>query len=232
MKRGSFLLSTAIFYSIFLTSAGNVFAVDKSDAQETVDRAELTFASLMADANFAEMRKLAKKAKGIFIAPQVLKGAFIFGASGGTGVFLVRGDNGKWSYPAFYTVGSVSFGLQIGGQASEVVLLAMTDKGVTNMLRDNVKLGADVSIAAGPVSTGTQGETLSLNADILSFTRSKGIFGGVSLDGAIVGVRENLNEAYYGKAVTPEDILINRKASNTDADDLRASVLGRIDRPN
>ncbi|HEX7504933.1 MAG TPA: lipid-binding SYLF domain-containing protein, partial [Syntrophales bacterium] len=184
----------------------------------------ISYTSFMSDKNFSEMRKLSRTAKGIFIAPQVLKGAFVIGASGGTGVFLVREAEGKWTQPAFYTIGSVSLGFQIGGQASEVILLAMTDRGVTTLLQSSVKLGADVGIAAGPYGAGAQAATANISADILSFSRSKGLYGGISLDGAVVEVRDSLNNTYYGKHVTPTDILVKHDVSNPHSDKLRASL--------
>jgi lipid-binding SYLF domain-containing protein len=160
-------------------------------------------------------RDLLKDAKGVFIAPQILKGAFIVGASGGSGVFMVRdAATHKWSQPAFYTIGSASFGLQIGGEASEVVLLAMTDRGVTALLSNSVKLGADVGVAAGPVGIGASAATANLSADIVAFARSKGLFAGISLDGALVKVRDSLNHAYYDAKVTPTDILVKRRVAN------------------
>ena len=224
MKRLSILLFTAAIIGAFLSNPGMALASDKSDAQAMVTKADMTFNSFMSDKNFSEMRKLSRTAKGIFIAPQVLKGAFVVGASGGTGVFLARGDSGTWSNPAFYTIGSVSFGFQIGGQASEVILLAMTERGVTTLLQSSVKLGADVGIAAGPYGAGAQAATANISADILAFSRSKGLYGGVSLDGAVVDVRDSLNKAYYGKPVTPTDILVKRDVSNAHANKLRASV--------
>jgi lipid-binding SYLF domain-containing protein len=224
MKRLSILLFAVAIIGAFLTVPGMALASDKSDAQAIVTKANITFNSFMTDKNFTEMRKLSHSAKGIFIAPQVLKGAFIWGASGGTGVLLVREEGGKFTHPAFYTIGSVSFGLQIGGQASEIILLAMTDRGVTTLLQNSVKLGADVGIAAGPFGAGAQAATANISADILSFSRSKGLYGGVSLDGAIVDVRDSLNKAYYGKPVTPTDILVKKNVSNAHADKLRASV--------
>ena len=224
MKRSSVLLLAAAAMAVFFTVPATAVASDRADARAVVTKANITFNSFMSDKNFTEMRKLSRSAKGIFIAPQVLKGAFVVGASGGTGVFLVRGEGGKWTHPAFYTIGSVSFGLQIGGQASEVILLAMTDRGVTTLLQNSVKLGADVGIAAGPYGAGAQAATANISADILAFSRSKGLYGGISLDGAVVDVRDKLNRAYYGKAVTPTDILVKRNVSNTHADALRASV--------
>jgi SH3 domain-containing YSC84-like protein 1 len=224
MKRLAILLLAATIVGAFVGSPGMVVANDKADAQGIVTKANITFNSFMSDKNFTEMRKLSRSAKGIFIAPQVLKGAFVVGASGGTGVFLVREEGGKWTHPAFYTIGSVSFGFQIGGQASEVILLVMTDRGVTTLLQSSVKLGADVGIAAGPFGAGAQAATANISADILSFSRSKGLYGGISLDGAVVDVREGLNKAFYDKPVTPTDILVKRSVSNSHADKLRASV--------
>jgi lipid-binding SYLF domain-containing protein len=224
MKRLSILLFAVAVFGALLTVPGMALASDKTDAQAIVTKANITFNSFMSDKNFTEMRKLSRSAKGIFIAPQVLKGAFIWGASGGTGVLLVREEGGKFTQPAFYTIGSVSFGLQIGGQASEVILLAMTDRGVTTLLQNSVKLGADVGIAAGPFGAGAQAATANISADILAFSRSKGLYGGISLDGAIVDVRDSLNNAYYGKPVTPTDILVKKNVSNAHADKLRASV--------
>ena len=102
-------------------------ADDAQEAQQLVEKSQLTIESFATDANMGAVRDLMRTAKGVFIAPQVLKGAFILGASGGSGVFLTRqGQTNKWSQPAFYTIGGVSFGLQAGGEASEVVLLMMT----------------------------------------------------------------------------------------------------------
>jgi len=224
MKRLSILLFAAAIIGAFFMNPGMAAASDKTDAQAIVTKANMTFNSFMADKNFTEMRKLSRSARGIFIAPQVLKGAFVVGASGGTGVFLVREEGGKWTNPAFYTIGSVSFGFQIGGQASEVILLAMTDRGVTTLLQNSIKLGADVGIAAGPYGAGAQAASANISADILAFSRSKGLYGGISLDGAVVDVRDSLNKAYYGKPSTPTDILVKKNVSNAHADKLRASV--------
>jgi lipid-binding SYLF domain-containing protein len=201
------------------------FADDTQDAQQLVEKARFTFENFANDPNMSALRDLVKTAKGVYIAPQVLRGAFIIGASGGSGVLLARDEKaGGWGGPAFYTIGEASFGLQIGGEASEVVLLAMTERGVSKLLSTSVKLGADVSIAAGPVGAGVRGETAGLSADIVSFARSKGLYAGISLEGAVVATRDGLNKAYYGKAVTPTDILIRREVSNSQADRLIQAV--------
>jgi len=166
-----------------------------------------------------------KDARGVFVSPQILRGAFIIGASGGSGVLLVRDRHkGDWTGPAFYTIGEASFGFQIGGDASEVILLAMTDRGVTALLSSSVKLGADVGIAVGPVGAGADASTANLSADIISFSRSKGLYGGISLEGAVVAVREGLNKAYYGRNVSPSDILIARSVRNDHSAGLRSMI--------
>ncbi len=203
-----------------------VIANDKLDTTQLVDKARLAFQSFMADENMGAFRDLVKKARGVFIAPALLKGAFIFGASGGSGVFLARGEKAtQWGGPAFYTMGGASFGLQIGGEASEVVLLAMTQRGVDAFLTSNFKLGANAGVAAGPVGIGVSAETANLSVDILSFSRSKGLYGGVSLDGAVVATRGAWNDAYYGKVVTPSDILIRRSVKNSQAAGLVEAVV-------
>jgi lipid-binding SYLF domain-containing protein len=217
LERNGGKLVAVLLAAIFISGLVGVAraADDKQEAEQLVEKARFTLEDFMADKNMDAFHDLIKKAKGIYIAPQVLKGAFIVGASGGTGVLLAWDEKLKsWAGPAFDTVGGASFGLQIGGQASEVILVAMTDRGVTSLLSNSLKLGADVGLAAGPVGAGVQASSANLSADILSFSRSKGLYGGISLDGAVMAVRGSLNEAYYGKKVAPTDILVRRDVSN------------------
>jgi SH3 domain-containing YSC84-like protein 1 len=197
-------------------------------AQKTtqlVEKAHMTMESFMNDSVMGPFRDLIKDAKGVFIVPQLLKGAFVFGVSGGSGVLLVRDqETREWTGPAFYTVGGVSWGLQIGGEASEVILLAMTDRGVNSLMSNSLKLGADVGLAVGPVGAGVSAATANLSADILSFSRSKGLYGGISLEGAVVATRGNWNEAYYGKDVTPTDIFVRHEVTNPQAAELIDAV--------
>ncbi|MGH7311462.1 MAG: lipid-binding SYLF domain-containing protein [Candidatus Rokuibacteriota bacterium] len=201
-------------------------AKDALDAEQLVERARLTVQSFAADKTMGQpVRDLLKKAKAVYIAPEVLRGAFIVGASGGSGVLLVRGDKGAWNGPAFYTIGEASFGLQAGGDKSEVMLLIMSDRGVSSMLASNVKLGADASVAAGPVGAGATAATANVSADIVSYSRAKGLYAGASLEGAVVAKQEGLNEAYYKKQdVTPTEILIKGTPVNKKAASLKAEV--------
>jgi lipid-binding SYLF domain-containing protein len=196
-----------------------VAADDAQDARHMVERARMTFENFMADKDFeSSVRSLVKRAKGVLIYPQVLRGAFVFGAAGGSGVMLAYDEKaGKWGGPAFYTIGEASFGLQIGVDASEVILVALTDRGVASLLSTSTKLGADVGIAVGPVGAGADAATANLSADLVSYSRSKGLYAGISLEGAVVAVRSSLNQAYYGREVTPTAILIQRQVTNPHA---------------
>ena len=201
-------------------------ADDAQDARQLVDKARLTFESFMADKDLGpSVRSLVKRAKGVLIYPQLLKGAFLVGVSGGSGVMLAHDAKArKWGGPAFYTMGEASFGLQIGGQAAEVVLVALTDRGVAALLSTSAKLGADVGIAVGPVGAGAEAATANLSADIISYSRAKGLYGGISLEGAVVAVRDALNKAYYGKEVTPTAILVRHEVTNPQA----AGLIGAV----
>ena len=219
-------MTAGFVIAVCLILRGLGSAADEAiEARQLVEKARFTLENFVADPNMAALRDLLKNAKGVFIAPQILKGAFVLGASGGSGVFLAREQNtGKWSQPAFYTLGGVSFGLQAGGEASEVILVVTSDRGISAMLSNNFKLGADVSFALGPVGAGVGGATAALSADIVAFSRSKGLYGGVSLEGSVIAVRDSWNQAYYGKSVTPTDILVHRDVRNPESSALIDAV--------
>jgi len=209
-----------------LISPEPAMADDAQDARHLVDKARLTFESFMADKDLGpSVRSLVKRAKGVLIYPQVLKGAFLVGVSGGSGVLLAHDAKArKWGGPAFYTIGEASFGLQAGGQASEVILVALTDRGVTALLSTSAKLGADVGVALGPVGAGAEAATANLSADLVSYSRAQGLYAGISLEGAVVAARDGLNKAYYGKEVTPTAILVRHEATNPQA----AGLIGAV----
>jgi lipid-binding SYLF domain-containing protein len=200
-------------------------ADDAQDARQVAEKAKLTVEQFQTDPNMASLRDYAKKAKGMLILPQMLRAAFIVGASGGSGVLMARDEKAnQWRGPAFYTLGGASFGFQAGADAAEVIILAMTERGVTKLLSSQVKLGGDISVAAGPVGGGAAAATAGLSADLISYSMAKGLYGGFSVDGAVVGVREALNQAYYGKPVNPTDILIRGAVKNPQAAPLIGAV--------
>jgi lipid-binding SYLF domain-containing protein len=209
----------------FLLGAAPAWADDAQDARQLVEKAKLTVEQFQTESNMGALRDLAKKAKGMLILPQMVRAAFIVGGSGGSGVLVALDEKaGKWHGPAFYTLGGASFGFQAGADAAEVIILAMTERGVTKLLSPQVKLGADISVAAGPVGGGASAATAGLSADLISFSMSKGLYGGFSVDGSVAGVRTAMNQAYYGKPVTPTDILVKGAAKNPQADPLIAAA--------
>ncbi len=211
------LLVIGMAFSVRPASASNF-----SKEQALVDKARLTFESFQNDSSMGWFRDHLRDAKAVLIFPQVLKGAFVWGASGGSGVLVARNpETGSWSDPAFYTIGSVSFGLQIGGQASEVVLLVMTQNGLDSLYSSHVKFGGDVSVAAGPVGMGVGAP---VTADFVAFARNKGLFAGISLNGAVVQVRNSYNRAYYGRDVRPVDIIARRVVQNRGANELIEAI--------
>jgi lipid-binding SYLF domain-containing protein len=229
-NKSDFGLANCLLIGIMVLSVcficGPSRADDAEDSAQLVIKARMTLENFVRAPEMENFRAVFKNARGAFIAPQVLKGAIIIGASGGTGVFVVKdGNTGSWVGPAFYTIGEMSFGLQAGAQASEVILLAMTDRRVTALLSSSVKLGADVGIAAGPIGIGAAASTANLSADIVSFSRAQGVFGGIALDGAVVKVRNGLNSAYYRKGdVSPTDILVRKAVTNPQAENLLEAV--------
>ena len=197
----------------------------KSVSQTELQRAQATLEQFRSDPNMAGFRERLKDAKGVVIAPRVGRGGFIFGGSGGEAVALVREANGEWSNPAFYKIASASVGAQIGGDVSEIVMLLMTDKAVNGLLNPKFDLGADASIAAGPMGMGTQRD---ITADILSYTKARGAYAGVSVGGAYIQPDEAANEAYYGKPATPTDILVRRNVQPPESAALLQRSLSRL----
>ncbi|MCL1981369.1 MAG: lipid-binding SYLF domain-containing protein [Proteobacteria bacterium] len=189
-----------------------------NEPAELVDRATSVYRRFLADPNMEWFRNNVGAARGILIVPQMLRGGFVVGGSGGRGLLIAQDlVTNKWSAPAFYSLASVSIGLQIGADASEIILLIMTDRGLNAMLSTDYKLGADVAIAIGPVGGSAKAQT----ADILAFGRSQGAYGGVSLEGAAISPLDDWNARYYGQGVQIFDILINQKVDNNQADSLR-----------
>ncbi len=230
---GAGAVAAVVAIALVALAAQPAWADDAQEAQQLVERAHLTLQNFLTNPQMGPaLRALLPKARAVLIYPQVLRGAFIVGVSGGTGVLLVRDmPSGQWGGPAFYTIGQASFGLQAGGDASEVVLVALTDRGVSALLATSAKLGVDAGIALGPVGWGAEAATQNLSADIVSYSLSKGLYAGLSLDGAVVAVRDSLNTTYYGKVITPTQILVQREVSNPRATGLVeevAKAAGRV----
>ena len=194
----------------------------QSEQQQLVNSAEKTLSNFLRDPQMSWLQTHIGRAYGVLIAPQVVKAGFIFGGSGGRGVLIGRDSlSGKWKGPVFYTLATASVGFQAGIAASENITLVMTEKGLNTLLAPSVKLGGDASVAAGPVGAGAASD---VTTDFVAFARSKGVYGGVNLDGTVITANGDWNSAYYGKTVLPPDILVRGAATNKGANRLVAAV--------
>ena len=222
VTRRSFLALPAV--AAAATFVRPAFAL--SDAQNLVEKSRLAFLDMMTDENYKEMREYVKQARAVIIFPELIKGAFIIGAEGGSGVLLTRGAAGQgWSYPAFYTLASGSLGLQIGGQSSELVLTLMSEKALTSIINDQFKVGGNIDVAIGPVGKGLSASTTTnLSADAYSFAKTEGAYVGISLDGAGILSRASRDAEYYGQGATSAGIVVQRKFSNKNAEILRDAL--------
>src|SRR5215475_5382933 len=155
-------------------------------------------------------QELMARAHGIAVIPHVVKGAFGVGGQWGKGLMSQRREDGNWSAPAYVEIGGGSFGLQIGVQASDVVLVFTDETGIKGLLKSKLKLGADASTTAGPVGRKAEvGTDVLLRSAVFAYSRSKGLFAGISLDGSVVSIDDSANRRVYGKSVTGEQILLN-----------------------
>jgi lipid-binding SYLF domain-containing protein len=155
--------------------------------------------------------ELMARAHGIAVIPHVVKGAFGFGGQWGKGLMSQRREDGSWSSPAYLEIGGGSFGLQIGVQASDIVLIFTDQDGLKGILKGKLKLGADASATAGPVGRKAEvGTDVLLRSAVFAYSRSKGLFAGISLDGSVIGIDDHANRKIYGKDVTGEDILLGK----------------------
>lgn len=194
----------------------------QSDQQQLVDAAQTSLNNFMRDPDMDWLQRHIREAKGVLVSPSIVKAGYIFGGSGGRAVLLARdAKTGNWGGPAFYNVGAASVGFQAGVSVSETVTLVMTEKALNSLMSPSLKLGGDASIAAGPVGAGAASD---IKADFVSFSRSKGVYGGLNLEGSVVTVADDWNRNYYGRDATPTDIVVSRKVRNPHADRLVQDV--------
>lgn len=214
----------AILALLSMIGSSPAFSADAAAQQQIVDKAQLTLEAFASDGQLKDQfKQLRKEARALFIIPQFMRGAFVFGGAGGTGVLIARDElTGKWGDPVFYNIGSASFGLQIGADVSEIVLVVRTKKGLEEFFTNDFKLGANAGMATGPVGAGMSVQGIA--ADILSYARKKGAFAGMAVDGAFVSISNDSNQAYYGKPVRPTDIIVKKDIGNPKSLQLRAAA--------
>lgn len=199
------------------------------DPQQVIDDSRKTLEQMVRHPDYEALVAELREAKGVLIFPRVVRGGFFVGGSGGLGVFMAWDETrGDYSPVAFYSLGSVSLGLQFGGEVAEVIVVARTQNAVDSMFANVFRLGGDASVAAGPVGAGRRA---TVTADFLSFARSQGAFLGMSLEGSMLRVREDFNEAFYGQAIRPVHIIEGRKVDDPGTHALRADLAGLRARP-
>lgn len=190
-----------------LLSSTALAASSKNDLQDRLEAAKTVLDQVMAAQDKSIPMNILEQAYCVGVVPGLIKGAFVFGAQYGQGVVTCRTGHG-WSGPVFIRMAGGSWGLQIGGQSTDLVLIAVNDHGFQDLLKNKFKIGGDAAASAGPVGRNTQASTdWKMNAELLTYSRSKGLFAGIDLDGTVVSQNTEDTEIYYGHAHSFDAIL-------------------------
>jgi lipid-binding SYLF domain-containing protein len=210
MKTLSSLLVLAFLFT------ANSYAADETSQQKLLKNARVVVEEVMSAPDLGIPSGLMSRAQAVIVFPSMLKGGFLIGARYGKGVATVRDSKtGDWGTPSFITTLGGSFGFQFGVQSVDLILIVMTEKGLKGLLNNNFTLGGDMSVAAGPVGRYAEmGVDILLQGDTYSYSRSKGLFGGLSLKGTIIKQNVGYNNAHYNAELTPEEIMIEGKVKN------------------
>ena len=205
--RSSISIICVVFCAIVVVNSQALKGPNTKEGAEQASKSAKVLSEIMGTPDKGIPRDLLDKAECVLVFPKVVKGGFIVGAQGGRGVASCRLASG-WSAPAFFEIKGGSVGLQIGGQATDFVLLIMNESGMKSLLSDKFELGGEGSVAAGPVGrTAAASTDAKMDAQILSYSRSKGLFGGVSLKGSVISPEKSDMEDTYGKGTKAETIL-------------------------
>ncbi len=208
------ITGVALLVSALLASgaAGGAAAQDKDDQEaKRVADATLAFSEIMAADDSAIPTAILDKAEAIAIFPTTIRAGLVVGGQRGRGILSVRGESGTWSAPAFLTLTGGSVGLQIGAQAADLVLVIMNRRGLENLVRNQFKVGADASVAAGPVGRDAQAATdIQMRAKILGYSRARGVFAGVTINGSTIRQDKDANQRFYGKPYDTKQIVFER----------------------
>jgi lipid-binding SYLF domain-containing protein len=205
LTRARFLGSASALLAATLLGAPAALA--QNSQQVTVDGARKVLNDLRHDQAFGNAAQLLRQAKAVFIVPKLIKGGFFLGGEGGNGVLLVQ-RRGGWSAPGFYAIGAASFGLQAGLEQSEMIMLIMTQKGLDGVLRDDFKIGAQAGISVVTLGSGVEGAIGGASLpDVVVWSSSTGLYGGLTVDGSVIRAEPNLDAAFYGRPLTSRDVL-------------------------
>ena len=198
-------------------------AAQAADTRSVLAHADATVSDLRHDSVFGDARHNLRHARAVLIIPGLVKGGFIFGAEGGDGVLMARTRRG-WSSPAFYSMGSASFGLQIGLEQAQLVMVIMTDRALRAVERSKFKFGADAGLTVVTLGAGVGGATSgNLSGDIILWSKSQGAYGGLTINGSVIAPEDDTNADFYGRSVSVPEILSNG-VSNPDTKRLQANL--------
>ncbi len=208
MERINMMKKTIVSLCLCAMVTASAFAASsRGDLQDRLDAAKLVLDQVMAAQDRSIPMNILQQATCVGVVPGLIKGAFVFGAQYGQGVVTCRTGHG-WSAPVFIRMAGGSFGFQIGGQSTDLVLIAVNDRGFQDLLKSKFKIGGDAAASAGPVGRNTQAATdWRMNAELLTYSRSKGLFAGIDLDGTSVSQNKEDTEVFYGAPQNFDSVL-------------------------
>jgi len=234
MRRLTWAMGTlAMAMGLLLAPLAHAADVDKAKAVDKVHVAAQVLKEIMDTPDKGIPRDLLSQASAVAIFPDVIKAGFVIGGKYGRGV-IIRHEpaTNRWSAPAFYSIGAGSVGWQIGAESTDLVLVIRHQRGVESLLKNEFTLGGDASVAAGPVGRSAQaGTDVALKSEVLSYSRSRGLFAGISLEGAKINPLNDYNRAYYGRKLTSRQILLEHKVAPPASARTLISELERYSRP-
>lgn len=215
MAKGVRLFWLIAALALGLLAVGPALALDKKEARLEVEKAAILVQQFMGSPDSNAPRWLLRRSKAVVIIPDMVKAGFVVGGKYGRGVVVARKADGSWSPPSFIRTGSASVGFQIGAQAMDLFMVVINQKGLDGILNNQVKFGVDASVVAGPWGRATEAglTAASLKADIYSYSRSKGAFAGISLEGGGIETDAQANAAYYGRPLSVREILTGNQVT-------------------
>jgi lipid-binding SYLF domain-containing protein len=227
MMQRPFMGQLAALALTLATLAGCSGTPAAGEEQALVDRATLSVQEILGEGNDKlNAVSLLRRARAAMVCPRIFRAGFFFGGEGGGCVLLGRDAAGSWSSPAFYTLGSGSFGLQAGIQDLQILMLIMNDKALNAVLDSQMKLGADASLAVASLGGSVSGATTAaVGGDIVAFARARGLFAGLTLEGSVLSARSEWNRNYYRQEIGAREIVVAMRAHNPGADPLRAALM-------
>lgn len=201
------------FCSIILLIAISIsgFAQSKAKVEEKLADVVTVLTEMQALPEQEVPAAILNRAEAVMIIPKVIKGGLVIGGRHGKGIALIKNDRGEWSNPIFVNISGGSVGWQIGAQSTDVILVFKSSKKLEKFEKNEFTLGADAAVAAGPVGRQVgAGTDISFDAEVYSYSRSRGIFAGVSLEGSSINLNENAIKTYYGRVLSPQQIYFNK----------------------